>query len=470
MQATRWHTRGAGVAVGLAVVSALTATAFTGPASADSGSWSTQAPSGLKRQEVSYVQVGGKLYLAGGKSTVQQVYDPATNTWSTVAPLPFPPSLDHIQTAAVDGKIYYIGGITSWPNTSVGDVYVYDPATDTVTSGAPMPAGRDRGAGGVAAYNGKIYIAGGVHDGTTVAWFDVYDPATDTWASLPDLPHRRDHFQAAIVNDRFWAIGGRVSSSATRVGYNEAFDFATGKWLTGFAPLPTLRGGFATAVFGTEVVVIGGEGGGATFNTVEAYNTASNTWRTLTPMPTARHGIQAAMWNGSAYIADGGLKQGGGAPTDVHERLTVSPMYRPDAQIRLSSETAFAGNNIYNTTGAGQTKSATSAPGQTISFVVRAQNDGTATDGFTFHGCAATSGFTVRYFVGATGTTEITSAVLAGTYRVTGVAPGGTRAVRLEVATGGSTPSGAMQSCLVSITSTSATALVDAVLGTVTVA
>ncbi|MBA2558870.1 MAG: hypothetical protein H0V07_03115, partial [Propionibacteriales bacterium] len=44
-----------------------------------SGTWTTAAPSGLKRQEVSYVQVNGKLYLAGGRSNVQQVYNPATN-------------------------------------------------------------------------------------------------------------------------------------------------------------------------------------------------------------------------------------------------------------------------------------------------------------------------------------------------------------------------------------------------------
>jgi hypothetical protein len=332
-----------------------------------------------------------------------------------------------------------------------------------------MPAGRDRGAGGTAAYNGKIYVAGGIHAGTTVGWFDVYDPATNTWASLPDLPHRRDHFQAAVLNGRLWAIGGRISSSSTRVGYNEAFDLTTQKWLTGFAPLPTLRGGFATAVFGTEIALIGGEGGGSTFNTVEAYNTASNTWRTLAPMPTARHGIEAAVLNGSAYIADGGMRQGGGAPTDAQEVLTVSATYQPDAQIRLLSDASFIGNNVYNTTGAGQTRDTSSTDGQKRSFVVRVQNDGSATDGFKFNGCVGTSGFTVRYFAGATGTTDITSAVVNGTYTVNTVAPGSTRAVRLEITTGGSTPSGAIESCRTTATSTSSTTSVDAVLATVTV-
>ena len=64
---------------------------------------------------------------------------------------------------------------------------------------------------------------------------------------------------------------------------------------------------------------IGGEGGGKTFNTVEAYNVSTDRWRALATMPTARHGIQAAVCNGGVYIAGGGKTQGGANPTDVHE-------------------------------------------------------------------------------------------------------------------------------------------------------
>ena len=117
---------------------------------------------------------------------------------------------------------------------------------------------------------------------------------------------------------------------------------------------------------------------------------------------------------------------GGGGATDVHEVLTLTtgPTYRPDAQIRLASQTAFVGNNVYNTTGAGQTRSTTSTPGQRRTFVVRLQNDGDSADGFAVRGCSAGTGFTVRYLAGTSGTTNITSAVVNGTHTVTGVAPG----------------------------------------------
>jgi N-acetylneuraminic acid mutarotase len=281
-----------------------------------SGAWQTRASSGLNRQEVSYVQAGGKFYLAGG-GTAHQVYNPQTNSWANVAPLP--QALDHIQGAVVGGKIYYIGGLTAWPSPHVSTVHIYDPQTNSFTQGAPMPAARARGAGGVAVHQGKIYYAGGLHNGSAVSWFDVYDPGVNTWTQLPNMPRVRDHFHAAVVGGKFYAIGGRDTAINATTTANDAFDFSTGTWTQGLAPLPTARGGFAAAALGNEVLVIGGEGGGSTFSTVEAYNTQTNTWRTLAPMPTARHGIQAAECNGGVYIAAGGKTQGGASPSDVHE-------------------------------------------------------------------------------------------------------------------------------------------------------
>jgi Kelch motif len=284
-----------------------------------SSPWQGRAPASFARQEVSYVYAPstGKLYLAGGDSTVQEAYDPITDSWSTVAPLPA--ALDHIQAVELNGLIYYIGGLVHWPGPAVGTVYVYDPVANTFTAGTPMPVGQERGAGGVAVFGDKIYYVGGLHDGVAVPWFDVYDPVTKTWAALPDMPDARDHFHAAVVDARLYAIGGRQSAINATTTVNQAFDFGTGSWVTGLAPLPTARGGFATATLGTEVLIIGGEGSGKTYNVVEAYNATTNTWRSLASMPTARHGIQAAICDGGIYLADGGTIQGARGATNIHE-------------------------------------------------------------------------------------------------------------------------------------------------------
>lgn len=280
--------------------------------------WERLSATGLKRQEVSLVEAGGKLYLAGGGRR-HQAYDPATDRWIDVAQLPA--KLDHIQGVELDGLVYYIGGLVSWPEPEAGSVYVYDPSTDTFSEGAPMP--RPRGAGGVAAHGGKLYYAGGLHAGEAVAWFDEYDPKADTWRRLPDMPRPRDHFHAAVVAGRLFAIGGREKDLGETTTANDAFDFASGVWRTGLAPLPTPRGGFGTAVVGDEILVIGGERPDGALGSVESYDTGTDSWRTLEPMPTARHGVQAAVLDGAVYVAAGGVAPGA-APTDVTEALVLA--------------------------------------------------------------------------------------------------------------------------------------------------
>ena len=111
------------------------------------GTWQTRAPASFARQEVSYVYVPevGKFFLAGGMSTTQEAYDPSPTPGTTVAPLPSASTTSSPSTSA--GSSTTSAG---WPGglAPVGTVSIYDPATDCFTAGTPMPAGRDRGAGG----------------------------------------------------------------------------------------------------------------------------------------------------------------------------------------------------------------------------------------------------------------------------------------------------------------------------------
>jgi mono/diheme cytochrome c family protein len=275
--------------------------------------WEERAPSSFPRQEVSWVRAGNRFYLAGGDRR-QEAYDPKTDTWTDVAPLP--ESLDHIQGVVVDGLIYYIGGLSAYPEPAVGTVLVYDPARDAFSRGAAMP--RPRGAGGVAVHDGKIYYAGGLSEGKAVAWFDVYDPKTDSWSELPDMPRARDHFQGQFVGSRFFAIGGRDSAPDANIGDNDAYDISQKRWETGLAPLPTPRGGYASAVVGDEILVLGGEAPDRVFSEVEAYNPRTDTWRALEPMSVPRHGIQAIPCGGDVFVAAGGEEPYAGAPSDVN--------------------------------------------------------------------------------------------------------------------------------------------------------
>ena len=296
--------------------------------------WRAAAASSVRRQEVSFVRVGDRFYLAGG-SKEHEACDPATDTWADVAPLP--ERLDHIQGVALDGRIYYVGGLESFPEPASGIVLVYDPERDSFTRGAPMP--RPRGAGGVAVHDGRIYYAGGLHEGRAVAWFDVYDPRTNTWRQLPDMPRVRDHFQAQVVDGRLFAIGGRDTDVDATLPFNDAFDFERDAWVTGLASMPTPRAGYGAVVADGRIVVLGGEGAERTHAEVESYDPRTDSWSALEPMARPRHGIQAVACGGDIYVAAGGAAPFGDVPTNSTSAY-VDPAARCPLVTRLESTPA----------------------------------------------------------------------------------------------------------------------------------
>lgn len=103
---------------------------------------------------------------------------------------------------------------------------------------------------------------------------------------------------------------------------------------------------------------------------------------------------------------------------------------KPDARIKKGSG-SLVGNGIYNTTGLNQTRSGSTAPGNTIKFGISIQNDATASDQFKVHATGtSTTGYSIKYFHG---TTDITAAVVAGTYTTPALPSGGTFLITAKV-------------------------------------
>jgi hypothetical protein len=57
--------------------------------------------------------------------------------------------------------------------------------------------------------------------------------------------------------------------------------------------------------------VFGGEGADGTFHENESYDPSGNAWQTMTPMPTARHGLGSAVVDGRIHVISGGPTPGG---------------------------------------------------------------------------------------------------------------------------------------------------------------
>jgi hypothetical protein len=272
------------------------------------------------RHECAYVEMNGKLYLIGGRGTPDMsIYNPATNTWTTGPKFPNNKEIHHFQAVKFNNKIYVIGSFTGgFPTeTPVADIYVFDPVTNAwSTLSVQVPVGRRRGSVGVAVYNNKIYLVGGIINGHTdgwVNWMDEFDPVTLTFKTMPNAPHQRDHFHAVVFGDKLYVTGGRKSSyPQSTIGFTDptvdVFDFISQTWATlpPSSNIPTPRAGTATVLLNNEIVLASGESGTNSYHReVEAFNPLTGTWRSLPPMITGRNAPGGEVYNNRFYVVTG---------------------------------------------------------------------------------------------------------------------------------------------------------------------
>jgi N-acetylneuraminic acid mutarotase len=133
-----------------------------------SDTWSVRAPMPTARLAMAAGVVDGKLYVVGGftnkggertLSTVE-AYDPTTDAWTTKAPMPTPRM--SLAVGVVNGILYAVGG--NGPSTNLSDtlntVEGYDPKTDSWTTMPPMPTPRSQL--GAVAVDDVLYALGGL--------------------------------------------------------------------------------------------------------------------------------------------------------------------------------------------------------------------------------------------------------------------------------------------------------------------
>ena len=332
-----------------------------------SGVWERRAPYPIASTEVSGAAIDGFVYAVcgltpQGSSNRLHRYDPRTDTWSERATAPIEGGADHCNVAAAGGKLYLLGGIRIGSSFVDGNTWEYDPSQDRWQNVGRMNT--PRGASGVAAIGPNIYVAGGLTTSGSVADFEVFDTMTRQWRRLPDMPTARDHLTAQVINGRFYAIAGRSGRDLTA---NEEYDPATNQWRPR-AAVPTARGGLGSGTIDNRIQVFGGEGNSGTpegtFAQNEEYDPATNTWRTLAPMPTPRHGMYGITVGRVIYVPAGGPRAGAFF-TDAQEAFFLPPSQPPRVDAgRLgnaaSGQQPFAPGSLITLYGAGL------APGEQV--------------------------------------------------------------------------------------------------------
>jgi hypothetical protein len=168
------------------------------------------------------IAAGNKIFFAGGGygtylpngnnnptgySTVD-IYDASTNTWSVTS---LSESRGYMSAGVIGDKVFFAGGIDS-RGDAVSKVDIYNITTNTWSIAAlSVP----RGGVSPVTLNNKIYFAGGFYyppfpadtNFTVLSRIDIYDNATNSWSTSSLREPQSEMAGVAIGNKIFWAGG-----------------------------------------------------------------------------------------------------------------------------------------------------------------------------------------------------------------------------------------------------------------------
>ena len=106
-------------------------------------------------------------------------------------------------SAVINGMIYVAGGETKVSFTDIDVLERYDPASDQWVTLAPIPRVKDRLGGGEV--DGLFCVFGGNPDASETF---CYDPASNTWTQEADMITWRVAIPSATLDGALYAVGG----------------------------------------------------------------------------------------------------------------------------------------------------------------------------------------------------------------------------------------------------------------------
>jgi hypothetical protein len=307
--------------------------------------WAAGAPLPRAAQQPGVTARGIDLIVAGGYDLTAagaleitarvDLYDTASDRWLPAGTIPDAPvHWTDINLAALGDTIYLAGGLEGAQHTANGATWGFDPLRQTWQMLDAMPRGMERGAAGVIATPGRIYVLGGESSTGPVASCLAYDVPTGTWIVEPALPSARSHPAAMRRSDGSLIVAGGFAGPDATAPQGDAWrlppEGATPRAWTQVASMPEPRGGCAYGVVLGHLVCAGGVGPAGPAQTTLVYDpfqSAMPYWAIDAAMPEPRALAPGAAVGGRLYVP-GGSPTLAIAPTPtlyIYAPLTTSP-------------------------------------------------------------------------------------------------------------------------------------------------
>ncbi len=189
-----------------------------------SNTWAQKSPMPIPLHSSSTTQLAdGRILVAGGSNNfgsvdTAQIYDPAANIWSTRVSSMNESRYYHTATLLKSGKVLVAGGnkVLNGVATASKTAEIYDPATNAWTLVAPMAVVRTLPTATLLA-DGRVMLAGGTDTGAanTADSVEIYNPRAGTWTFACKLTGPRYAHNATLLADglRILISGGTKLNS-----------------------------------------------------------------------------------------------------------------------------------------------------------------------------------------------------------------------------------------------------------------
>lgn len=265
--------------------------------------------------------------------------------------------------ATINGKLYAIGGYTRGlgDDKNLGTNEEYDPITDTWIYRMSMPT--PRSGFGIAVVDDKFYCIGGWTETNETAITEVYDPVTDTWETKTSMPTPRGDITANAVNGKIYVTGGNyiIHGEYFTTNVTEVYDPTTDSW-TLDNPIPNAVSSYASVALDNKIYIIGGYDLTLSISHMltQIYDTQIGNWSLgAPPMSQVYYGAGDATTGMIApkriYVLGGandGLNQIYDPKSDKWTTGTSMPTSRVNLAVAVMDDTIYAiGGDHYPTTG-----------------------------------------------------------------------------------------------------------------------
>lgn len=281
----------------------------------------------------------GKVLVTGGSSSsgtldTAEVYDPSTSSWSLTANIMPNKRADHTATLLADGKVLAVGGWNTSATNVIRGCDIYDPATNSWTTAGTLVTAR-RFHTATMLFDGRVLAAGG-DTSAALKTSELYDPATNRWTQQTSQMHvgHFRHTATLLPNGKVLVVSGLQSTTGAPSSFSGSanlFDPSNQQWTSATAPAGR-DGHTATLLANGKVLIVGGytiQASGAGTNTVNNVDTtelydpakgASVPFSDTTKITFPRDGHTATLLPSGKALIVGGRAQATdatGAPIEV---------------------------------------------------------------------------------------------------------------------------------------------------------